>query len=142
MLELLTVSLQCRCEMFDGVKEFVSNKMPQCIELAINDYSKEHQFTQNQEEITLKLIVPIYQKSNILSLKYKHLEKNVNYGNTRILGLRFYGCDIGIRLFNSVYTSWHDMKTYPGYLYMGYPGEWQIEFTSPVAKNYGGICFG
>lgn len=142
MLEFLTVSLQCRCEMFEGIKEFVSNKVPQCIELSINDCSIEHQFTNNQEEVSLKLTAPIYQKNNTLSLKYKNVKQDINYGNTRILSLRFYGCDIGLSLFNSVYTSWHDMKSYPSYLYMGYPGEWKMEFASPVAKNYGGICFG
>lgn len=142
MLELLTVSLQCRCEMFEGIKEFVSNKVPQCIELSINDSFIEHQFSANQEQVSLKLTAPIYQKHNKIILKYKNVVENINYGNTRILGLRFYGCDIGLSLFNSVYTSWHDSKSYPGYLYMGYPGEWIMEFDSPVAKHLGGICFG
>ena len=142
MLELLTVSLQCRCEMFDGVEEFVSNKVPQCIEFSINDYSQEHQFTKNQEDVSLILTSPIYQKNNTLSLKYKNVKEDVNYANTRILGVRFYGCDLGLSVLQGVYTSWHDMKNYAGYLYMGFPGEWRMEFNSPVATHYGGICLG
>ena len=142
MLELLTLSLQCRCETFDGINELVSNKIPQCIELSINSSSKVHQFTRNQEEVSIKLTTEIYKKENTLSLKYKNVQQGINYGNTRILSLRFYGCDIGLPVYDGIFTSWHDMKSYPSCLYMGYPGEWNMHFVSPVAKNYGGICFG
>ena len=142
MLELLTVSLQCRCEMFEDLKQFVSKKEPHCVELSLNDVSAEHQFTMNKEEVSLVLTSPIYQSQNRICLRYKNISEGVNYANTQILALKFYGCNIGLKIFDSVYTRWHDAKDYPGFLYMGYPGEWVFNFKSPVAKNFGGICFG
>lgn len=142
MLEELTVSLKCRCEMFEGLDAFVSNKKPQCVEMSINNVSQEHQFISHNEETWILLTVPIHKEKNYLSLKYKNVKDNMNYGNTRILGLKFYGCNIGLQIFNCKFISWPDQKTYQNMLYMGQPGEWIFEFNSPVAKNFRGICFG
>lgn len=143
MIENLTVAVTCRCMVYDSdLENFLHNKSFPKIKLSINDDSSVFQFTENMETVELKLTTKIIQSENTLSISYEDVDQIKFYAGVRILAVKFYGCNLGMQIFQSQYKDWIDQKVYPHQCYMSQPGEWLFDFKSPVAQNFYGIIHG
>ena len=142
MTELVTVAIECTCDLFFGLEKFAHNKVLPEIVVELNGVSHSHKFTGNNETFRFVINSMLCAGTNFLTLSYKNYNSGVNYGNIKIRDICIFGCTIGFDIFDCTFQSYDGGEKKVGHTYIGKPGIWRFPLHSPILAHYRGIGFG
>lgn len=142
MKELVTVAIECTCDLFEGLEKFAHNKVLPEIVVELNGVSQSHKFTSNNETFRFVIDSILHTGTNFLTLSYKNQDNDVNYGNIRIRDVCIFGCTIGFNIFNCTFESYDGSEKNVGHTYIGKTGIWRFPIKSPMLAHHRGIVFG
>ena len=142
MTEPVTVAVQCACDLFDGVEQFVYNKALPEIIVELNGISHSYAFKKNDEDYRFVIDSTLNPGINFLTLNFKNYQQNYNVGNIRVKDICIFGCTVGFHIFQCEFESYDGSEKNRGHTYIGKPGQWIYPIRSPIIENYRGIVFG
>ena len=127
LLHSVTVSLTVKAEM----QNFVSQKSWPCLSVSLGDQTREHRFSQPDEEHTFTITAQLRRKDEH-DLLVQFTDRQGPQGAIEIISLQVQGSPAGLLIYKCRYTPYETGETLVSHLYLGWPGEWRLAMREPI----------
>ena len=131
LLHSVTVSLTVKVDMQDEMQNFVSQKSWPCLSVSLGDQTREHRFSQPDEEHTFTMTAQLRRKGEH-DLLVQFTDRQGPQGAIEIISLQVQGSPAGLLIYKCRYTPYETGETLVSHLYLGWPGEWRLAMREPI----------
>lgn len=131
LLHSVTISLTVKVDMQDEMQNFVSPKSWPCLNVSLGDQTREHRFSQPDEEHTFTITAQLRRKAEH-DLLVQFTDRQGPQGAIEIISLQVQGSPAGLLIYKCRYTPYETGETLVSHLYLGWPGEWRLAMREPI----------